>query len=177
MRGPSGCGKSTLLRSIAGIWPFAKGQITYPAEGGVLFLSQKPYLPLGTIADIVSYPGEKKADADEIRKVLEEVGLPSLKDHLDDDQMWGQVLSLGEQQRLAFARVFVTRPSAVFLDEATSALDEDNEERLYSLLKEKLSGAVIVSVGHRSTLRKFHNATLTAEGNGIWKLERQQDSE
>ena len=174
VRGPSGCGKSTLLRSIAGIWPFAKGQITYPAEGGVLFLSQKPYLPLGTIADIVSSPGEKKADADEIRKVLEEVGLPSLKDHLDDDQMWGQVLSLGEQQRLAFARVFVTRPSAVFLDEATSALDEDNEERLYSLLKEKLSGAVIVSVGHRSTLRKFHNATLTAEGNGIWKLERQQ---
>ena len=177
VRGPSGCGKSTLLRSIAGIWPFAEGQITYPAEGGVLFLSQKPYLPLGTIADIVSYPSEKKADPDEIRKVLDEVGLPALRDHLDDDQMWGQVLSLGEQQRLAFARVFVTRPAAVFLDEATSALDEDNEERLYSLLKEKLAGAVIVSVGHRSTLRKFHNATLTSEGNGIWKLERQQDSE
>jgi len=140
-------------------------------------LSQKPYLPLGTIADIVSYPSEKKADPDEIRKVLDEVGLPALRDHLDDDQMWGQVLSLGEQQRLAFARVFVTRPAAVFLDEATSALDEDNEERLYSLLKEKLAGAVIVSVGHRSTLRKFHNATLTSEGNGVWKIERQEDSE
>jgi putative ATP-binding cassette transporter len=161
IRGPSGSGKSTLFRAIAGIWPFGNGRMRMPAGFRVLFLPQRPYLPIGTIRDVVSYPAPPDEFSDEkIKEVLNAVGLPQLADRINDHQHWSLQLSPGEQQRIAFARALLQKPTWLFLDEATSALDEAAEEHLYRLLKERLAGATLISIGHRPALIAFHSRRL-----------------
>jgi putative ATP-binding cassette transporter len=164
--GPSGAGKSTLFRAIAGIWPFGRGEVRVPS-GRVLFLPQKPYLPIGTLREVVSYPMPRSGFSDAaLRQALESVELPELAGRLDEVAHWAQALSPGEQQRIAFARALVQKPDWLFLDEATSALDEETEAHLYAVLRERLPGSTVVSVGHRSTLRAFHARRLLVAPNG-----------
>ena len=159
--GPTGAGKSTLLRAIAGIWPFGRGEIRL-GRGGILFVPQRPYLPLGTLGSALLYPRDDEGRFPTARliAVLEEVGLGALASELNVVDNWSQRLSLGEQQRLAFARILLVKPELLFLDEATSALDEASEARLYGLLRAVLWRPTVVSVGHRSTLRRFHEHVL-----------------
>ncbi len=165
--GPSGAGKSTLFRAIAGIWPFGRGDVRLPRDAHVLFLPQKPYLPIGTLREVVSYPTPLTGVSDAaLRQALEAVGLPELTGRLDEAANWALALSPGEQQRIAFARALVQKPAWLFLDEATSALDEETEARLYVLLREQLPATTVVSVGHRSTLRGFHARRLVVTPNG-----------
>ena len=168
--GRSGCGKSTLLRTLAGIWPYGRGEVSLPASSRMLFLPQRPYLPLGSLKEALSYPGGVHADNETLKKVLEQVALSSLEDKLEQVDDWSRILSLGEQQRLAFARVLLKKPDWVFLDEATSALDEDREQEMYELLRAELPDLGIMSVGHRSTLTAQHEETLTLDGRGGWRL-------
>ena len=162
--GPTGAGKSTLLRAIAGIWPFGRGEIRL-GRGGILFVPQRPYLPLGTLGSALLYPRGDNGSVLPARlvAVLEQVGLGALADELDVVDNWSQRLSLGEQQRLAFARILLVKPTLLFLDEATSALDEASEARLYGLLRTVLWRPTVVSVGHRSTLRSFHDQVLEVD--------------
>ncbi len=158
--GPSGAGKSTLLRALAGLWPFGRGRVRV-ADGVALFLPQRPYLPLGTLADALAYPRAAAGLAREnLVEALRAVGLPQLAERLDEEGNWAQRLSIGEQQRLAFARVLLARPEIVFLDEATSALDEAAEMSLYRLLRDASWQPTIVSVGHHRTLRRFHDTLV-----------------
>jgi len=158
--GPSGSGKSTLLRAVAGLWPFGRGQIRM-TDGRALFLPQRPYLPLGSLADALTYPraGEELA-RDRLVEALHAVGLPQLVERLEEEGNWAQRLSIGEQQRLAFARVLLVRPEIVFLDEATSALDEAAEMAMYRLVREAAWHPTIVSVGHHATLKRFHEVVV-----------------
>ena len=166
--GPTGSGKSTLFRAIAGIWPFGRGEISMPAHGRVLFLPQKPYLPIGTLREVVSYPNLPGAVDDAVlRETLETVGLPEMAGRLDESAHWALRLSPGEQQRIAFARALVQKPDWLFLDEATSAVDEVGEARLYTLLRDRLPNTTLLSVGHRSSLRSFHTRRLVLTPNGL----------
>jgi putative ATP-binding cassette transporter len=159
--GPSGAGKSTLFRAIAGIWPFGSGEIRLPRAARVLFLPQKPYLPIGTLREVVSYPTPPAGVDDAVlHEALEAVGLLELAGRLGEHAHWALALSPGEQQRIGFARALVQKPDWLFLDEATSALDEESEVRLYGLLRDRLPALTLVSVGHRSTLRPFHARSL-----------------
>ncbi|PYN83345.1 MAG: ABC transporter ATP-binding protein [Candidatus Rokuibacteriota bacterium] len=167
--GPSGAGKSTLVRAIAGIWPFGRGEIRVPRDARVLVLPQKPYLPIGTLRDVVSYPMPAGGvDDATLRETLDAVGLPELAGRLDEAAHWALQLSPGEQQRIAFARAFVQKPDWLFLDEATSAVDEPTEARLYQLVRERLATTTVFSVGHRSTLHSFHarQFVVRPDGNG-----------
>jgi vitamin B12/bleomycin/antimicrobial peptide transport system ATP-binding/permease protein len=168
--GPSGSGKTTLLRSLADLWPYADGFVRRPLGDDALFLSQQPYVPLGTLRTALTYPrtAEDVDDATASR-VLEQVQLPHLAARLDEEADWAHRLSPGEQQRLGFARTLLARPRVVFLDEATSALDEGMEQALYTLLREELPEVVIVSVGHRSSLQQFHSERLELMGDGRWE--------
>lgn len=158
LKGPSGSGKSTLLRLLAGLWPYGEGEIHLPSSQNSLFIPQKPYMPMGTLKEAALYPrGEGKEE--ELKKLMEICGLASWAVHLEDEGDWSHILSLGEQQKLAFVRIFITRPRWVFLDEATSAMDEETENRLYRLLS-SLPGITLISVGHRSTLDKYHTRVL-----------------
>ena len=161
LEGRSGVGKSTLIRAIAGIWPFGEGVIRIARGARVLVLPQKPYLPIGTFRDVVSYPSSTAGiDDATLREALDAVGLPALAARLDEEAHWALQLSPGEQQRIAFARALIHRPDWLFLDEATSALDEATEARLYRLVREQLPAAGIFSVGHRATLRALHAREL-----------------
>jgi len=158
LTGDSGSGKSTLFRLLAGIWPFGSGRLRLPPAGGVLFLPQKPYMPIGTLREALLYPRDGGADDSRLRETLDAVRLPALKDKLDEVAHWGQRLSPGEQQRLAIGRALLARPAFLFLDEATSALDEPTEAHVYKLLALHLPDTAVVSIGHRTTLAAFHTA-------------------
>jgi|TARA_R100001143_G_scaffold57209_1_gene54248 putative ATP-binding cassette transporter len=211
IRGPSGSGKTTLLRAIAGLWPFCEGDIERPQDH-LLFLAQKPYLPLGSLRQALYYPqivstreglfidreeqkeaavassGSAPQNLDEqvetpstvtplathqdpqAREILEQIQLGHLTDRLDEVNDWSQILSLGEQQRLAFGRLMVARPKVAFLDEATSAMDEGLEDAMYRLIRRHLPDTVLISVGHRSTLVRHHAKQLNLKGNGQWSM-------
>lgn len=155
--GPTGAGKSTLLRAISGLWPFGHGRIATSAKRP-LFLPQKPYIPLGKLRDAALYPYKPADTSDaDVAAALRDVGLSALARELDAEDNWSQRLSVGEQQRLAFARILIQKPDMVFLDEATSALDETSEATLYALVEKMEPKPTIVSVGHRSTLKALHN--------------------
>ena len=166
--GPSGAGKSTFFRALSGIWPYWKGRIRLPRGARLLFLPQKAYLPIGTLKRAVCYPDDPLQHADAaVRTTLSEVGLGHLAADLERNENWAQVLSGGEQQRLAFARALLTRPDWLFLDEATASLPEADQDRLYRLLKERLARTTIVSVGHRESLAAYHEKRLQWQGAAL----------
>jgi len=171
--GASGAGKSSLLRAIAGLWMAGTGKIVRPRLEDILFVPQRPYMTLGTLREQLIYPSLKTDLADtEFQAVLERVNLPDLIERcggLSATRNWSEELSLGEQQRLAFARVLLNRPRFVILDESTSALDVPNEERLYQHLQE--TGVTYVSVGHRPTLRQYHQLVLEVFETASWELQ------
>jgi vitamin B12/bleomycin/antimicrobial peptide transport system ATP-binding/permease protein len=159
--GPSGAGKSTLFRALAGIWPFGSGRVTVPEDAKILLLPQRPYFPVASLAAAVSYPAKAGTfDDGRIAEVISAVGLPEWSNRLDEEAHWNRMLSLGEQQRLAIARAILQEPDYLLLDEATASLDEQAEAQLYRLLQERLKGATIVSIGHRSTLGAFHGRRI-----------------
>jgi putative ATP-binding cassette transporter len=170
IQGASGAGKTTLLRSLAGLWPYAQGRLHAPTGEQALFLPQRSYLPLGPLRTALAYPGTPGDDA-RARAVLQQVQLGHLSERLDEDADWSHALSVGEQQRLAFARALLRNPRLIYLDEASSAMDEGLEHAMYSLLRRELPQAIVVSVGHRSTLQAFHTRRLRLEGQARWRLE------
>ena len=171
--GKSGAGKSTLLRALAELWPYGSGQIAMPDDWRVMFLPQRPYLPLGTLRQAIYYPQSvPENDETDIAALLDEFGLSTLRDKLDEVDDWSRILSLGEQQRIAFIRILLFKPQLAFLDESTSAMDEELEARSYDKLKEVLPDMAVVSVGHRSSILQRHNVILRLIGNGAWMIER-----
>jgi len=175
--GPSGCGKSSVLRTLAGLWDSGAGEIVRPSLGEILFLPQKPYTILGTLRDQLLYPNTDKEISDEkLQETLEKVNLADLGDRFggfDVDQDWTALLSLGEQQRLSFARLLLTQPKYAILDEATSALDVGNEEKLYKALVD--TQTTFISVGHRPTLRNYHQRVLQLSEDLKWELKTPED--
>lgn len=168
--GNSGCGKSTLLRALAGIWPYGCGNVSLPSGWRSMFLPQRPYLPLGSLRRAIYYPQPvPETETADLRSLLERFGIGRLADRLDEVDDWSRILSLGEQQRLAFIRILLFRPDIVFLDESTSAMDEQREAEAYDILKELLPEMAVISVGHRSTLFKKHDKRLQLTGSG-WQL-------
>ena len=161
--GESGTGKSTLVRAIAGLWPWGTGEILI-ASDGVFLMPQAPYVPLGTLRRAVTYPLSPDAvENADVRKTVEDVGLDHFLDRLDEDDKWEHVLSGGEKQRLAFARVLLQRPDTIVMDEATAALDPLSQEQLMRLLLDRLPDATVISVGHRPELEAFHTRKLVLE--------------
>jgi putative ATP-binding cassette transporter len=167
LSGPSGSGKTTLFRVLAGLWPYGRGRVSLPPDARTLFLPQKPYLPIGTLREVLSYPDAPGRHTDDVaREALEACGLGHLLPRLDEAANWSLMLSGGEQQRLAFARALLYRPNwlfLLFLDEATSALDEAAEQRMYRLIAERLPGATVISIAHRPAAVALHERKLTID--------------
>ncbi len=158
-----------MLKAIAGLWPWAGGAITWPQNGEILFLSQKPYLPLGTLREAACYPYASGHD-ERLPQYLEELGLGRLVPALDDPEVWAHMLSLGEQQRIAIIRALLVKPQVLFLDEASSALDPAAELKAYALLRQELPETIMVSVGHRESLNDFHDLVLEAGADRNWSV-------
>lgn len=164
IQGASGCGKTSLLRVLAGLWAFgSEGNIRAPSLSHTLFVPQRPYVPQGTLREAICYPNLHPSD-EELSKAMEQCQLSHLQDALHKAKDWQHLLSLGELQRIAFARVLLSRPELILLDEATSALDEATEAKLYRLVREHLPESVMVSIGHRQTLVQFHDKTMNIVG-------------
>jgi len=170
--GPSGSGKSTLLRSLAQLWPYASGTLRRPeGDTDVMFVSQAPYVPLGDLRGVVSYPAVAGDIPDaELQRALNQVALAHLAHRLDEVDDWAKALSPGEQQRVAFARILLTKPKAVFLDESTSALDEGVEYALYQSLRSERPGMIVISVSQRPGVEQLHDQYLQLLGEGAWRL-------
>ncbi len=162
IKGESGTGKSTLFRAMAGAWLWGSGRVRVPERAASMFLPQRPYLPLGTLRAALAYPAPAAAfDEAAMAAALERCGLGCLSERLDEEERWDRTLSLGEQQRLAFARALLHRPRWVFLDEATAALDEENQDAMMEMLRDELPGSAVVSIGHRPGLDRHHDRVLT----------------
>ncbi|HUD33539.1 MAG TPA: ATP-binding cassette domain-containing protein, partial [Variovorax sp.] len=176
--GPSGCGKSSLLRAIAGLWRTGSGTVRHPPPQDVFFLPQRPYMQTGSLRSQLLYPGGGDTPPDDVRllEILDEVQMPELARRvggLDASHDWEKLLSMGEQQRLAFARVMVRQPRLVILDEATSALDSANEAALYRRLRD--AGTTVISIAHRPAVLRYHSHVLRLKGGGAWELLRAED--
>jgi vitamin B12/bleomycin/antimicrobial peptide transport system ATP-binding/permease protein len=162
--GETGSGKSTLVRALAGLWLWGKGDIEMTAGAKLLLLPQRPYVPSGTLRRAANYPdADQSRSAEEISKAFKKVGLDHLVKQLDEERPWDQILSGGEKQRLAFARIFLHRPDIIVLDEATAALDSQSEGQLMKLLSQEFEHATVVSVGHRSELEPLHNRKIVIQ--------------
>lgn len=170
--GPSGCGKTSVLRVASGLWQPIAGTVERPKIGDLLFVPQRPYMLLGSLREQLCYPLREDSFDDELlRETLKKVRLAKLVERYPDlgiKQDWPRLLSLGEQQRLAFARLLLNEPRFAVLDEATSALDVNTERMLYSMLVAK--GVAVISVGHRPTLAEYHDEVLELSGSGNWRL-------
>ena len=161
IKGPSGMGKSTFVRALAGIWPFASGEIQYPEEQDMMFLPQQPYMPIGTLADAIIFPEKSNPEIrTKLKAILKSCHLDKLFPRLHETARWSEQLSPGEQQRIAFARILLQKPDWVFMDESTSMLDVASEKSLYEMLKTQLPNCSLVSVGHRPTLDAFHDHVI-----------------
>lgn len=157
IKGESGAGKSTLVRTLAGIWPYAAGEINLPEKQRLMYLPQKSYMPIGTLAEAILFPDKTHPELEKhLEQVLQDCRLENFIPRLQETASWSEQFSPGEQQRIAFARILLHKPDWVFLDESTSMLDLENEKHLYQLLKNKLPHCSIVSVGHRPSLDAFH---------------------
>ncbi len=162
--GESGTGKSTLVRAISGLWPWGGGEIQIQRDSRLFLLPQRPYIPTGTLRRAVAYPGAAEDwEPEQIKDILDKVGLAHLKDKIEEDAPWDQTLSGGEKQRLTIARVLLHRPDIIVLDEATSALDPKSQDELMKLLSEAMEGLTIISVGHRPELEQFHSRKIVLE--------------
>jgi putative ATP-binding cassette transporter len=161
IKGRSGSGKTTLLRTIAGLWHFADGNISQKPNLNSLFIAQKPYLTIGKLKEAICYPLTDNLPNDhEIQKLLAIFNLDHLANRLEEHADWTNMLSVGEQQRIAICRILINKPDIIYLDEATSALDEEMEAITYNTIRSQLPNSVIVSVGHRSTITKWHDQVL-----------------
>ncbi|WP_218647321.1 ABC transporter ATP-binding protein/permease [Sphingobium lactosutens] len=164
VQGRSGSGKSTMLRSIAGLWPYGSGHISMPDHAAIAFLPQRAYMPEGTLASLLSYPQPSEAyKYEEYATLLSRLGLDRLVPRLHETQPWGRILSPGEQQRVAAARVILSKPDFLFVDEATSALDATSEAQLYGLLLERLPKVALISVAHKESVEQYHDTVLRLE--------------
>jgi putative ATP-binding cassette transporter len=165
--GPTGSGKSTLFRALAGIWPFGTGKVEVPQRARILFLPQRAYMPIASLREAVTYPAPAGTfDDATVVEALQATGLGALANRLDEVQNWSLQLSGGELQRLAIARAILHRPDWLFLDEATAALDEAAEAQLYTLLRERLPAAAIVSIAHRPRVGDFHQTRFSLASDG-----------
>jgi putative ATP-binding cassette transporter len=163
--GRSGSGKSTLFRALSGIWPFARGEIQLPKNS--FFLPQRPYIPLGTLRHVITYPIDgTHHDRNELAQLLRDVGLPHLVDRIDRDDNWPQSLSAGELQRIAVARALLAKPSWIFLDEATANLDPESEAEIYHVLRAHLPNATLVAIAHGPSVADFHEGRIVFERSG-----------
>lgn len=169
LSGQSGLGKSTLLRVLAGIWRYGEGEVRLPKQAKIFFLPQKPYLPLGSLKEVLLYPYSNFIDNAVLDRALEHCALMKLRNRLEETKNWAHELSLGEQQLIAFVRVFLNKPDIIFLDEATSALDEKTESQVYRNLREFLPLTTIVSIGHRSSLHHLHEVCITLSSDNHCK--------
>lgn len=176
--GPSGCGKTTLLQTLAGVWPYFAGKVSCPPAGSVLFLPQKPYLPIGSLRAAILYPHSHHRITDEkLKEALHICKLDSLLPCLDIETDWSKSLSLGELQRLSLTRAILYQPQWIFLDETTSCLDTSMEAEIYQVLREKLPTSALISIGHRDTLKTYHRLILKLSNTSDWSCSEQMQQQ
>ena len=176
IKGKTGAGKTTLFRVLSTLWPFGKGSVSMPEGKSVMVLPQQPYFPFGTLAGAICYPDPSdKYSRSDIEKALRDVGMEKFIPRLDDVGFWNQQLSGGEQQRVSLARAMLHDPDYLFFDEATASVDEPSEELLYKMLLDRMKDSTIISIGHRSSLEKFHERKIVAEQqNGNFEFVEQK---
>jgi putative ATP-binding cassette transporter len=169
VRGMSGSGKSTFFRVMSGIWPFGSGTVEHPSQGSrVMFLPQKPYLPNGTLAELLSYPSPSDAFAPaDYRAVLTDIRLERLIGDIGAARSWAKRLSPGEQQRVVLARALLQKPDFLFLDEATSSLDPKTEAAMFDVLARRLPDTSLVTIAHTDRLTRYHSHQLQIENGGV----------